>query len=127
MENKGSIVTIIVSDLERSRKFYTETLGFFLDKLHSHEKQATLKTPGSSPYSITVSLTTETPSGWSPGISGGISLGILPDDSKAGFYKAVEELKNKGVNPSVTVEGLTLTAYFKDPDGNPLFIGAHSQ
>jgi hypothetical protein len=86
-----------------------------------------LETPGSSQYSITVSLTTETPSGWSPGKSGGISLGILLDDFEAVFYKAVEELKNKGVNPSVTDEGLTMIAYFKDPDGNPLFIGAHRQ
>jgi catechol 2,3-dioxygenase-like lactoylglutathione lyase family enzyme len=127
MENKGSIVTIIVSNLEQSRNFYTEILGFFLNVPRSTEKQAVLETPAGSQYPITVSLTTEIPSGWSPGKSGSVSLGILLYDSEDVFYKAVEELKNKGVKTSVTDEGLSMIAYFVDPDGNPLFIGAHRQ
>jgi catechol 2,3-dioxygenase-like lactoylglutathione lyase family enzyme len=127
MENKGSIVTIIVSNLEQSRKFYTETLGFFLNEPRSTEKEAVLDTPAGSEYPIRVGLTTEIPSGWSPGKSGSISLGILLYDSEDIFYKAVEELKNKGVKTSVTDEGLSMIAYFTDPDGNPLFIGAHRE
>ena len=127
MENKGSIVTIIVSNLERSRKFYTETLGFFLNEPRSTEKEAVLDTPAGSEYPVRVSLTTEIPSGWSPGKSGSISLGILLYDSEDVFHKAVEELENKGVKTSVTDDGMSMIAYFADPDGNPLFIGAHRQ
>jgi hypothetical protein len=86
-----------------------------------------IETPGSSQYNITVILTTEIPSGWSPGKSGSISLGILLEDYEAVFYNAVEELKKAKVETSVTDEGLSMIAYFKDPDGNPLFIGAHRQ
>jgi catechol 2,3-dioxygenase-like lactoylglutathione lyase family enzyme len=122
MENKGSVITIIVSNLERSRKFYTETLGFFLNKPRSDEKRAVLDTPAGSQFPVRVSLTTEIPSGSSPGKSGSILLGILLD-SEGLFKLAVDELKKKGVKTSVIDEGMSVIAYFADPEGNPLFIG----
>jgi catechol 2,3-dioxygenase-like lactoylglutathione lyase family enzyme len=126
MENKGSLVTIITSNLEQSRKFYTETLGFFLNEPRSTEKQAVLDTPAGSEYPVRVVLTTEIPSGWSPGKSGSISLGILLE-SEGSFNLAVDDLTKKGVKTSVTYEGMSMIAYFADPDGNPLYIGANRQ
>lgn len=113
MLSKG-ITTIFVADMDRSIRFYTETLGLRLaQRFGNHWGQveagqlviglhpASAQSPAGRNGSITVGLTFDTP-----------------------IEESVAILKQKGVKfqGSITQDNAGKIAYFEDPDGNLLYI-----
>lgn len=114
MNMKLELVSIPVSDIEKSKTFYTETLGFNLD----HDVQ-----PGNGLRIIQL-----TPPGSACSIVIGTGMGLDPKD---GIMKnthlvvedievAREELLSRGLEISEVSDmgGGVRYAYFADPDGN---------
>jgi lactoylglutathione lyase len=109
----GANVTIMVSDMERSVRFYTETLELNLSFRVGNE-WAEVQAPG-----VAIGLH---PSGGhaATGGSGGMSLGLQVADIQA----AMAVLQARGIEfpngwrPS----GDLRLADFSDPDGTPLYL-----
>jgi catechol 2,3-dioxygenase-like lactoylglutathione lyase family enzyme len=127
MNNRGAFVRIIVSNIEQSIKFYTETLGFIVVQKPSSES-AVIEPPLNAQFRPRISLTTAFYIGQNPGNCQSLSVGILLDSEEA-FDIAVKELKEKGVKFTTDIisEGLSVFVFFVDPDNNPLYIGANRQ
>jgi catechol 2,3-dioxygenase-like lactoylglutathione lyase family enzyme len=117
--DKRTYTTIPVSDLERARQFYEATLGL----------KADMVTEGGVMYSSGGTQFFVYPSAFKA--SGHSQMSWLVDDIKA----ETAALKAKGIDfenfnvPGVeTVDGISAvgpniwTAYFRDPDGNLLFM-----
>ena len=109
----GALLTIMVSDFERSLRFYTETLGLELN-FRAGNDWAEIQAPG-------VAIGLHPAGGHAPtGAGGGMSLGFQVADIEA----AIEALSSKGVefpqgwHPS----GNLRLADFADPDGRPLYL-----
>jgi catechol 2,3-dioxygenase-like lactoylglutathione lyase family enzyme len=108
----GALLTIMVSDFDRSVRFYTETLGLTL-KFRAGNDWAEIDAPG-------VAIGLHASGGHAPvGGGGGMSLGFqVANDS------ALQTLKSRGVDfprgwePS----GNLRLAHFTDPDGTPLYL-----
>ncbi|TPG12894.1 VOC family protein [Pedococcus bigeumensis] len=116
-----AVPTIAVSDIERAKKFYSETLGLKakderVDGIRYEAGGGTLLLVYTSQFAGTAKST---------------SMGFDVDD----LDKAVAELRERGVvfeeydlpglktmNGIAEIEGLK-GAWFKDPDGNILSIG----
>lgn len=109
---KEANVTVMVSDMKRSVKFYTGTLGLKLESRWGDEF-AQIAAPG-----ITIALHPVVKGG-KPGRSESLSIGFAVDD----IDKAMKGLKAKGVKFSrVTDDGPVKLAFFSDPDANPLYM-----
>ena len=112
---RGGVVTVYVSDMDRSVRFYAETLGFRLTERHGNHWASLDGGPG-----LTIGLhpaTAEIPAGR----PGSIALGLYTERPIA---EAVRELASRGVRfsgPVIDDKALSL-AFFTDPDGNPLYI-----
>ena len=112
---RGGVVTVYVSDMDRSVRFYAETLGFRLTERHGNHWASLDGGPG-----LTIGLhpaTAEIPAGR----SGSIALGLFIERPIA---EAIRELTSRGVRfsgPVIEDKALSL-AFFTDPDGNPLYI-----
>lgn len=106
-------LTIMVSDFERSLRFYTDTLGLPL-KFRAGNEWAEVTAPD-------VSIGLHPAGGHAPtGAGGGMSLGLQVDDIEV----AIDALKAKGVEfPSGyrTNDQLKM-ADFADPDGTQLYL-----
>lgn len=114
--------TIAVSDLERARKFYEETLGL----------QVKMEDPGGIMYGSGDAVVLVYPSQFAGTSQATVATWAVPD-----LDAAVDELASKGVTfEQYDMEGLktdergiaalgdTLRgAWFKDPDGNILNVG----
>lgn len=101
-----------VSELERAKAFYQETLGIGDAVLSESEGWIEFAT---QPVALALGVP---PPGWSkPPVT---AIAIAVDDVRA----AVEELRAKGVTILMEpVETPVCTmAYIADPDGNPLFL-----
>jgi len=110
---KEANVTVMVSDMKKAVKFYTETLGLEV-KAQWGDEFAQLKAPGTI-----IALHPSVKGGAKPGDSKSLSIGFSVD----GLEKAVAELKKKGVKfTKVTDDGPVRLAFFVDPDGNPLYL-----
>ena len=111
---KGGIVTVYVSDLNRSVEFYTKTLGLGL-KMHIPGHWAQVESPG-----LSIGLHPSGPKSPRPGISESLMIGFLVDKMDL----ARGELVGKGVKfkGDVLDDGQLLIAHFSDPDGNPLYL-----
>ena len=109
---KGGNVTVMVSDVERAIRFYTETLGLPL-KARYGDEWAEVSAPG-----VTIGLHPRR--GKAPKPGGGLSIGFQVND----LNSAMAELKRKGVRfaPRVSEEGPFRIAFFDDPDANPLYV-----
>ena len=112
---RGGVVTLYVSDMDRSVRFYQETLGFTLNERHGNHWASLTGGPG-----LTIGLHPSTPE-VPAGRPGSIALGLYVDGPIA---DAVQRLTARGVRftgPVIDDKALSL-AFFTDPDGNPLYI-----
>jgi catechol 2,3-dioxygenase-like lactoylglutathione lyase family enzyme len=112
-------VTVIVSDMDKAVKFYTEILGLKLISRSdvSGNDYAVLQAPG-----LTIGLNPPQ-HGRLPGKCESLSMGFEVDN----LENAITELKTKGIAfspPEIIVEGPVKLAYFTDQDKNPLYLVA---
>ncbi len=105
----SSNVTALISNMDASIKFYTETLGLKL-KNRFGDHWAEVEGPG-----ITIGLhptTKETKR------ADNLSIAFSVKD----IDKAVAELEQKGVTFTMYKDDKASLAFFKDPDGNTLYL-----
>jgi catechol 2,3-dioxygenase-like lactoylglutathione lyase family enzyme len=111
-------VTVIVSDMDKAVKFYTEILGLRLISRSniSGNDYAVIQAPG-----LTIGLN-PIQRGIQPGKCESLSIGFEVDD----LDNAIKELETKGiVFPSeIVIEGPVKIAFFTDLDKNPLYLVA---
>jgi catechol 2,3-dioxygenase-like lactoylglutathione lyase family enzyme len=120
--NSPAAATIAVSDLDRARKFYEETLGL----------QAKMEDPGGIMYASGDTMVLVYPSQYA-----GTSQATVATWMVADLDAVVDELTSKGVTfEQYDMEGLKTDergiaelgeirgAWFKDPDGNILNVGS---
>lgn len=108
---KGSNVTIMVSSVAKSVKFYTEILGFKL-KLQqgSHWAEVAIKT-------VTIGLHPKIKS--QKVVRGdNMTIGLEVAD----IEKSMKELSVKGISFDFIKDSHVLLAYFNDPDNNVLYL-----
>jgi catechol 2,3-dioxygenase-like lactoylglutathione lyase family enzyme len=117
----GGIVTIFVTDMNRSVRFYTEQLGLKL--LQRYENHFATVDAG---HGLTLGLHPTS----APGVAGadgeprksGISIGLYLTGT---LKDAVASLQARGIafDGTIATEGKAGSfAHFTDPDGNPLYI-----
>jgi catechol 2,3-dioxygenase-like lactoylglutathione lyase family enzyme len=103
-------VVVNVADLDRSERFYRETLGLRVPLTESSERWRELDSP---PVALALRLDAA-----SPGVNAAVALAV--EDVRA----AVEELRAAGVpillEPYDTE--VCVTAMIRDPDGNLLLL-----
>lgn len=104
---KGN-VTIMVANMDRALKFYTEVLGFKLAERFQNE-WAEVEAPG-------ISICFHPQRGNKS--HGSVSLGFQVKNIK----ELAESLEKQGVAISVRDEGYLFLASFTDPDGTPLYF-----
>jgi catechol 2,3-dioxygenase-like lactoylglutathione lyase family enzyme len=103
-------VTLMVSNLPESFRFYTETLGLDVKSRHG-DHWAEVTAPG-----ITIGLHPGGSTG-RPVADEGMSIGFLVED----FDATVARLEERGLGPRVTNTDRARSAYFTDPDGYTLY------
>ena len=119
--NSPAAATIAVSDLDRARKFYEETLGL----------QAKMEDPGGIMYGSGESMVLVYPSQFAGTSQATVATWLVAD-----LDAVVDDLTAKGVTfEQYDMEGLKTDergiaalgelrgAWFKDPDGNILNVG----
>jgi len=106
-------VTLLVSDMQRAEKFYTETLGLKL--IHSFGGHwAAVQAPG-----VRIGLHPAVKPKAANSSESNMSIGFRVEDLDA----AMSALKEKGIHfkDSKPDKG-SRAAYFTDPDGTPLYL-----
>ena len=112
---RGGVFTIYVSDMDRSVRFYTETLGMKLIERHGNHWAAVDGGPG-----LSIGLHPAIPE-VPAGRPGSMAIGLFLD---GGIDDAVKRLTTRGVvfeGPIKDDKALSL-AFFSDPDGNHLYL-----
>jgi catechol 2,3-dioxygenase-like lactoylglutathione lyase family enzyme len=108
MKLKRCSITIMVSDLDNSVTFYTETLGLKLSKRYGNH-YAEIETPN-----LLIGLHPSTSIRNGNNIS--VALGIEDLDA------SILQLKAKGLELKAERDGKIRLAHFTDPDGNTLYL-----
>lgn len=120
MDMKLELVPVPVTDVDRAKAFYTETLGFALDvDVQPTEGMRIVQlTPPGSACSILLGTGMEGITDMAPGSLKGLHLVV------DGIDEARTELLNSGVaiGDVVDVGGGVRYAWFADPDGNSLAL-----
>jgi len=110
---KEANVTIMVSNLEEVVQFYTDTLGLELKSRYGNQFAQVL-CQGSI-----IAIHPAPPGAGPPTGSPNISIGFSVDD----LDHAMAELRGKGVQFSeVSDDTQVRLAFFKDPNGTPLYL-----
>jgi catechol 2,3-dioxygenase-like lactoylglutathione lyase family enzyme len=110
---KEANATLIVSNIDRAVRFYTDVLGLKLRARYG-DQFVQVEAPGT-----TIALHPAIENGPQPGKSESISIGFAGDNLDV----AVNELKSKGVVFSrISDDAQVKLAFFVDPDGNPLYL-----
>ena len=104
----SSNVTVMISNMDRSLAFYTETLGLKLKTRHG-EHWAEVEGPG-----ITLGLHPSSKINVGDNLS--IALSVKDLDG------AMAELEKKGVKFNLYKDDMVTLAFFNDPDGNTLYL-----
>ena len=113
----GGNVTIVVSDMEASVRFYSEVLGLKLIKRTAHDWVTFEAGSG-----LTIGLTLASKHYPAPGTKGGMLVGLEVDEK---MEDVVERLTAKGVRftgPIVHDERAGVFANFEDPDGAQFYL-----
>ncbi len=112
----GGNATIIVADMDRSVRFYTEVLGLKLTNRFGND-WATVHAGDS----LTIGIHPAGPNYPPPGTRGAILLGL---DTDLPIAKAVARLAEHGVpiQGSITFTPQGNFATLEDPDGNHLYL-----
>lgn len=105
----GSNVTVMVSDMNRAIKFYTETLGLTL-KQRFGDHWADIEGPG-----ISIGLHS---SGNNIKVGENLSIAFKVKNLK----EAVAALENKGITFKLYDDKNVNLAFFSDPDSNTLYL-----
>lgn len=120
MDMKLELVPVPVTDVDRSKAFYSEQLGFVVDvdAQLTEEMRIVQLTPPGSGCSILIGTGLEQISDMAPGSLKGLHLVV--NDIK----EARQELLGRGVEIGEIVEvgGGVSYAWFTDPDGNSLTL-----
>lgn len=113
----GGIVTVFVTDMDRSVRFYTEQLGLKL--LQRYENQFATIDGG---HGLTIGLHPSVSASPAGDKKTGISIGLYLTGT---IRDAVTALSGRGIvfeSPIVNEETVGRFAYFNDPDGNSLYV-----
>lgn len=117
---KVELITIPVRDVDRSKAFYTEVMGFVadVDVRPSEGVRVVQVTPRGSACSIGFGEGLAVYTSLSPGSMTGIHI-VVPD-----IEQACAELSERGapVNPVIDVGGGVRYTDIADPDGNTLLL-----
>ncbi len=106
-------VTVMVSDMNRAVQFYVEKVGLKLKSRYG-DNFAELQAAG-----LTVALHPAVEDGPRPGNSESLSIGQGVEN----LEQAMSTLRGRGVTfGQVVSDGPVRLAFFKDPDGNPLYL-----
>jgi catechol 2,3-dioxygenase-like lactoylglutathione lyase family enzyme len=109
-------LTITVSDVERSVRFYSEVLG--MERGPVWPGEVTMMTAGDTHIAIAHWAKGEKPSGTRPPIT--VDHFAFRVDKKT-FELAARELPERGVKVEhVSDHGIQQSIYFRDPDGHQL-------
>ena len=111
LSNAPANVTLMVTDMSESIRFYTETLGLDLTVRHGDhwaEVAASGVTIGLHPGLAPEARATDP----------AMSIGFVVDD----FDDALAGLEELGIRSDVTRTERACSAYFADPDGHSLYI-----
>ncbi len=111
-EFKKAYVTLMVNDLDKSVDFYNGTLGMYED-LRFGDSWSEMTTKG-----LTLGLHPKRPGTHPSPHENHISIGFEVADLK----KAARELEEKGVALHYQENDVNFLAFFKDPDGTPLYL-----
>jgi catechol 2,3-dioxygenase-like lactoylglutathione lyase family enzyme len=112
---QGGAVAVMVADLDRAIRFYTEALGFELRARPRRDDYAEVELPG-----VTVGLTRATAPGWKTGHAFPVSIALDVERLEG----AMLVLRERGVQfaPEVAERDGERIAFFTDPDGTPLYL-----
>jgi catechol 2,3-dioxygenase-like lactoylglutathione lyase family enzyme len=117
---RGGLVTLFVSDVDKSIRFYVETLGMKLLELVAGRWAVIDAGDGFrvglhqlSPARGIDPLSAEARNTASP------SVGLY---SKVPIQDAIAIFENRGVRFETTTDGPVMLAYFRDPDDNVLYL-----
>ena len=102
-------ITVMVSDMDRGIRFYTETLGLSLKQRYENH-YAEIEGPG-----LNIGLH---PAANDRPKADNISIGIGVKNFDAG----VDFLRSMGIEVNVAQEGWIRLANFRDPDGNAMYL-----
>ncbi|MDA1266977.1 MAG: VOC family protein [Planctomycetota bacterium] len=110
----GSNVTVMVADLDRAVRWYTETVGLTLG-FRAADEWAEIQGPN-----LTIGLHQAGESGPQPSASESISIGLQVVD----FAQALGRLQTAGVvfEGKPVEDGPVRLAFFRDPDGTQLYV-----
>jgi len=113
----GGIVTVFVSEMERSVRFYTEQLGLKL--LQRYGNEFAIVDGG---HGLTIGLHPAAVASKAGDTKSGIAIGLYLTSK---IQDAMADLQRRGVsiNGPVIDEGkIGKFVYFSDPDGNSLYL-----
>lgn len=113
----GGLVTVFVTDMDRSVRFYTEQLG--LPLLQRYENQFALIDAG---HGLTIGLHAAAEVSPAGPRKTGVAIGLYLSGP---IRDAVTALKRRGVafnGPILTEASVGMFAYLSDPDGNSLYL-----
>ena len=112
----GGIVTVFVTDMDRSVRFYTEQLGL---RLLQRFANAFATIDGG--HGLTIGLHPVDSAGPAAAPKTGLAIGLY---LTGGMRDAVSALRDRGVSvgPPIVDEDVGVFSYFTDPDGNSLYV-----
>ncbi|MBX2911920.1 MAG: VOC family protein [Cyclobacteriaceae bacterium] len=106
---QGGNVTVMVANMDRAIKFYTETLGLKLANRYG-DHWADIEAPG-----IAIGLY---PTASHANKGDNLQIGLKVPD----LDKAISMLERKGLHFNIHNDGQVRLAFFTDPDGNTLYL-----